>query len=324
VSAADRARDELLRGVSRSFFLTLRVLPRAIKPPISIGYLLARISDSIADATDLPAPVRLENLSRFHAAVASGESFALAPELLRSSELTPGEIELLESIDGIFEVYVALPPSDRESISALLDRIIEGQTLDVARFPSVNEPRALSATADLEQYTYLVAGSVGEFWNDLCHRAGLLRSDPAAARDDARQFGKGLQLINILRDAPRDLAAGRSYFPADELAQLGLSAQQVVKEPSSLQPIWDRWAARAQDYLAAGGRYVDAMASIRLRFACAVPWKLGEATLAKMRLRSPLREASRVKVDRTELRKILAASAILAMFPAARNGTVRS
>ena len=39
----------LLRDVSRSFYLTLRVLPNAVRPQISVAYLLARASDTIAD-----------------------------------------------------------------------------------------------------------------------------------------------------------------------------------------------------------------------------------------------------------------------------------
>ncbi len=36
--------------------------------------------------------------------------------------------------------------------------------------------------------------------------------------DHGKRYGKGLQLINILRDAGSDLRAGRCYFPNEELA----------------------------------------------------------------------------------------------------------
>src|SRR3954471_7560852 len=52
----------LLRDVSRSFYTTLRVLPRAIRPQIGLAYLLARTSDTIADTEVLPVEQRLESL----------------------------------------------------------------------------------------------------------------------------------------------------------------------------------------------------------------------------------------------------------------------
>ena len=39
----------LLKEVSRSFYLTMRVLPSAIRPQIGLAYLLARTTDTIAD-----------------------------------------------------------------------------------------------------------------------------------------------------------------------------------------------------------------------------------------------------------------------------------
>ncbi|MGH7385244.1 MAG: squalene/phytoene synthase family protein, partial [Candidatus Rokuibacteriota bacterium] len=38
----------LLRRVSRSFYLSLAVLPRAVRPTIGLAYLFARASDTIA------------------------------------------------------------------------------------------------------------------------------------------------------------------------------------------------------------------------------------------------------------------------------------
>ena len=37
------------------------------------------------------------------------------------------------------------------------------------------------------------------------------------------RFGKALQMTNVLRDVPADLASGRCYLPAAELAALGLA-----------------------------------------------------------------------------------------------------
>ncbi len=52
----------LLREVSRSFYLTMRVLPSAIRPQIGLAYLLARTADTIADTELVPLTQRLDAL----------------------------------------------------------------------------------------------------------------------------------------------------------------------------------------------------------------------------------------------------------------------
>ncbi len=46
----------LLKGVSRSFYLTLRILPAGMRDPVGLAYLLARAAGTIADTgADSPA-----------------------------------------------------------------------------------------------------------------------------------------------------------------------------------------------------------------------------------------------------------------------------
>ena len=52
----------ILKSVSRSFYLTIRFLPRPLREPIGLAYLLARATDTIADTAEIPAAVRLTNL----------------------------------------------------------------------------------------------------------------------------------------------------------------------------------------------------------------------------------------------------------------------
>ncbi|NBW87575.1 MAG: hypothetical protein EBR23_12335, partial [Planctomycetia bacterium] len=88
---------------------------------------------------------------------------------------------------------------------------------------------ALANASDLQAYTYSVAGCVGEFWTRIT-RAHLF---PVAPLDDAKllhdgvRFGQGLQLVNILRDLPRDLRQGRCYLPLDRLRAIGRLQGQV-------------------------------------------------------------------------------------------------
>ncbi|MBM3387142.1 MAG: hypothetical protein FJY36_05700, partial [Betaproteobacteria bacterium] len=49
----------LLHGVSRSFGLSIRLLPGPLRAPVGLAYLLARTTDTIADTTSQPAARRL-------------------------------------------------------------------------------------------------------------------------------------------------------------------------------------------------------------------------------------------------------------------------
>src|SRR5207248_3219494 len=107
---------------------------------------------------------------------------------------------------------------------------------------------ALSTAADLEEYTYLVAGCVGEFWTRLCFRH--VRQFSSRTEDEmlalGKRYGMALQLINVLRDAGSDLRAGRCYFPEYELNAAHLTSSQILSEPERFQPIYRKWLEKAK------------------------------------------------------------------------------
>jgi farnesyl-diphosphate farnesyltransferase len=182
---------------------------------------------------------------------------------------------------------------------------------------------ALATAAELDDYTYRVAGCVGEFWTKMC-RAHLF---PNAPLDDARlladgvRFGKGLQLVNILRDLPADLRKGRCYLPAEELAEAGLTPADLL-EPANearLRPLHDRYLDRAEAHLGAGWAYTNALPwrCVRVRLACAWPILIGVKTIQRLRAANRLDPRQRVKVARREVRQIIVRSVLRYPWPAA-------
>jgi farnesyl-diphosphate farnesyltransferase len=132
-------------------------------------------------------------------------------------------------------------------------------------------------------------------------------------RSRAVRFGQGLQLVNVLRDLPRDLRSGRCYLPRADLAALGLAPEDLL-DPRALPRFWpllrellDRALADLREALA----YTLAVPRLetRLRLACAWPLLLAFVTLARI-ARAPdlLDPAVTVKVPRPEVRRILALS----------------
>ncbi len=298
----------LLEGVSRSFYLSVRFLPRRIRMAIALGYLLARASDTIADTNRLPSSDRIELLKRFLGCISNPEAKdALDLANLLAAQADGPEKVLLADINRVLDGLSKIPPAHRDLVKEVLAKIIYGQTLDIERFESKPGVFALADDSALEEYTYLVAGSVGEFWTKIC-----LLEWSAYARLSAQEmlrlgkdFGKGLQMINILRDYPADLKAGRSYLPIPNPAE-------IASNPALGRPEWERWRRRASDYLEEAWKYVIAVRPWRVRFACAVPVFIGVRTL--MLLGDSSENRLGIKVSRNEVRCLMLWAVGIALF----------
>ncbi len=72
----------ILRSVSRSFYLSIRLLPEKLRDPIALAYLLARATDTIADTVEISADVRMEELAKL-AGLIQGNAGADTAEFLR-------------------------------------------------------------------------------------------------------------------------------------------------------------------------------------------------------------------------------------------------
>ena len=118
-------------------------------------------------------------------------------------------------------------------------------------------------------------------------------------------YGKGLQLINILRDVGADLRAGRCYLPAEELHSLGVSADDLAADHGAAEPILARWRERAEEGIAAGIDYACAIRSPRVRLATVLPALIGARTLALLRDAGASAFSQKVKVPRAEVQRIL-------------------
>ncbi len=291
----------LLKSVSRSFYLTLRFLPQPLRDPISLAYLLARATDTVADTAEIPASLRLTTLEKLAGVLAGESKFEAVAESLRdfaAQQRDPAERKLIENLPEIFQQLDGTNPADRADIRAVLATILRGQELDLQRFGHAGSVESLRSAEELDEYTYLVAGCVGEFWTKL----GFRHLEPFATRSQNEMtergiaYGKGLQLINILRDRGADERAGRNYLPP------GDSLEERLND--------------AEKKIGAGIDYAAAITSWRVRFATALPAFIGARTIALLR-QSADPVATRVKVPRKEVRRILAAALLATASPLA-------
>lgn len=308
----------ILKAVSRSFYLSVRILPRELRAPVGLAYLLARASDTIADSPTAPSEVRLRHLAAFGQMVESGTDHALADLQRDISSDHPGERELIAHLDQCLLWLASLPEADQTEIRSVLAKIVHGQTLDLQRFPEeVNASgiRALKTAAELEEYTYLVAGCVGEFWTRISvqHHPSYSRLPLPELTKLGVDLGKALQLVNILRDLPADLRQGRCYLPADELTTAGTAPAQLLTDPVLARPVIASWLDRAAQLLDSGREYIRAIRPARVRIACYLPWYLAHQTLGLLEQCSPLETSTRLKVSRGVVRGALLRAPVVAL-----------
>jgi farnesyl-diphosphate farnesyltransferase len=301
---------EILRSVSRSFYLSIRFLPAQLREPIGLAYLLARTTDTVADTAQISGTVRRESLQLLSNGIQGTASRDVVAELIASFvslQENASERKLLESLADCLACLEEIEHADRSDIRLVLENITRGQMLDLQRFDGPKQIRALSTAADLEEYTYLVAGCVGEFWTRLCFRH--VRHFASRTEDEmlalGKRYGMALQLINVLRDAGSDLRAGRCYFPEHELSAAHLSPSQILSEPTRFQPIFEVWLGKAKAGLESGMEYSRAIKNRRVRAATVLPVLIGARTLSLLMASGPLALQRTVKVPRPEVRAMI-------------------
>ncbi|MDO8643607.1 MAG: phytoene/squalene synthase family protein [bacterium] len=282
----------ILKGVSRSFYLSLILLPQKIQKTMGVGYLFCRAADTLADTDLIPFEERLQILELYRKQFAE----SVRPDELKSIEarLLPkggsaAEESLIKNLPACFELLSKLPLQDQHFLKELVLELTHGMQMDLELF---HQKEKVLTPKELDQYIYYVAGVVGDFWTKVLHHHYSFghRWDIHKMKSLGVRFGKGLQLINLLRDQPADKARGRLYF-------------REIDRPDILR--------KAREYLESGWEYIHHLPrfSLRLRLVCLVPLLLGEKTLIL------LEGGNQLKVKRTDVYKILLLSSLFFWIP---------
>ncbi len=300
----------ILRDVSRSFYVSIRFLPRRLREPIKLAYLLARATDTLADTANIPVEMRMAALRTLASAIQGTAAPNEVVDLTKpfsSLQTNESEKKLIEFLPECFQLLALTNAADLGDIRELLAKITRGQMLDLERFGDSGSTNALGTAADLREYTYLVAGCVGEFWTHLGFRyiADFTKESEIEMMKLAKRYGSGLQLVNIVRDAHVDLAGGRCYFPLEELNAVNLSPEQILQQPERFEPIHRKWIDEADGGLEAGMRYVRSIDHFRVRGATALPALIGARTLSMLRGAGPAAFRQKIKVPRGEVRGMI-------------------
>ncbi|HTX92513.1 MAG TPA: phytoene/squalene synthase family protein [Anaerolineales bacterium] len=196
----------VLKETSRTFFIPIVRLPSKLQETIGAAYLCMRAIDEIEDHPTLDKETKAEILHNL--------SWALQAQLASQD---PADASLL---DGIFAPYLKVLPEVTLRIgdwlahtpAGIAPRIWDATIAMADRMAYwVEKNWLIESEADLNSYTFSVAGAVGLLICDIWAWFDGTQVDRLAAI----HFGRGLQSVNILRNRGEDAERGVNFFPAN-------------------------------------------------------------------------------------------------------------
>jgi farnesyl-diphosphate farnesyltransferase len=243
---------QTLKDTSRTFYIPIRRLPDGLLEAVSSAYLCLRAIDEIEDHPVLDHSTKAGLLRRIslNLQAATGEqstgSFGNGLQ---------GDHHGLPEVSQRIGEWAALAPS------AIAPRIWEATAAMADRMAHWAECNwRIETEAELNQYTFSVAGSVGLLLSDLWAWYDGTQTD----RFLAVGFGRGLQAVNILRNQNDDISRGANFFP-------------IGWERSQMQ-------AYANRNLSLADAYTNQLTTGPILDFCKIPLTLAHGTLQAMSL----------------------------------------
>ncbi len=226
----------ILGSVSRTFALTIPLLPPPIEIVVGNTYLLCRIADTIEDAAAL-SPIEKQDLSKLFLDVVLGAipaaSFVTPCLNALRGHSNIDELDLIAHTPTVLRILHTFPSRDQVAISRCVSIMSEG----MSHFHNRQTQEGLKDLAEFEEYCYVVAGVVGELLTTIFgHYSPEFAEHIGGHEKLAIEFGQALQMTNILKDSPEDYARGVSWSPA-QMSQAELLKIAYKKLQGSLSYI---------------------------------------------------------------------------------------
>ncbi|QWE09560.1 squalene/phytoene synthase family protein [Polynucleobacter ibericus] len=214
--SADVAYQKAILGsVSRTFALTIPLLPPNIEKVVGNTYLLCRIVDTIEDAADLSAQAKQSLSALFLDAVLEKvpvETFVQPCLEALENYSNRDELDLIAHTPTVLRILHTCSNHDQEAVSRCVSIMSEGMSY----FHGKQNQTGLQDLAEFEQYCYVVAGVVGELLTTIfSNHSPDFKARIAGHENLAIAFGQALQMTNILKDSPEDKARGVSWKPVN-------------------------------------------------------------------------------------------------------------
>lgn len=205
--------ERLLPSVSRTFALTIPVLPERLAQVVANAYLVCRLADTIEDDVELDQGRKSEFHRRLVDIVRGKESAEVfTAELLPllSSRTSADERELVAGTAAVIRIMAAFSAAERLALT----RCVSAMCAGMPKFQRRKSLRGFKNLEEMDDYCYVVAGVVGEMLTELfCVHCSKLRPRRDEMMHLAVSFGQGLQMTNILKDIWDDREANTCWLP---------------------------------------------------------------------------------------------------------------
>ena len=307
--------EHILQGVSRTFALTIPVLPPTLARVVSNAYLLCRIADTIEDDKLLPDYRKREFSEQFIRVVAGADSaqdFAarLYPDL--SAEASADEKDLIKNTAAVIRITHSFNARQRAALERCIRIMAEGMT----QYQEANVRHGLKDQADMDRYCYFVAGVVGEMLTELfCDHCKGIDRKRAELMQLAVSFGQGLQMTNILKDIWDDQQRGMCWLPQAVFAQYGVDLRQLLPRTHNpgFQQALGHLVGVAGAHLANALRYTLLIPAHEVEIRRFCLWALGMAVLTMRKINSNRAFSSgrEVKISRRSVKATVALTNLL-------------
>jgi len=304
--------DYALRGVSRTFALTIPQLPAELSPVVGNAYLLCRIADTIEDEPALNVEQKRYFSQQFIRVVAAKEGaqgFADALYPLLSHQTLAAEGELIKNSARVIRLTHGFSSTQRAAMGRCITTMANG----MSRFQSMKSPSGLKDMSHMDSYCYCVAGVVGEMLTELyCEYSNKINKNREHMMELAVSFGQGLQMTNILKDIWDDRERGVCWLPQEIFKKYGYDL-------SHLSP--DRYDPRFGEGLKELVAVAHAHLKNALTYTLMIPkrekgmrefclWAIGMAlfTLRNVYRQPNFSSGKQVKISRNAVRAVVMAS----------------
>ena len=306
---AERFARDILPPVSRTFALSIRVLPGTLGRAVHAAYLLCRIADTIEDAPRLPAPEKaalLDELLRCFDEPDAAEAFPARLDGLGGDET---HVRLARHTHLVFVLYRELPETTRSHVRRWVSEMIVGMKKFVLLYPDGIRIQSLD---EYKEYCYYVAGTVGYLVTDLWHEhvPSIGVRLHGVLREKSRAYAEALQTVNILKDVARDAERENSIYIPEDLLQEHGSSHAMILAPERLRQTRAALAAMVQlawKDLDGARSYLLLIPrrAISIRLSCVLPLLFACATLRDLtRAQQSLVLREVVKISRAEVKSL--------------------
>ena len=299
---------EALRGVSRTFALTIPQLPDPLRDVVGNAYLLCRITDSIEDEPALSPPQKRRFADRFVGVVegrADAEGFGRELAASLSSSTTAGERDLVANTPTVVRITRRFGRGQRRALARCVRVMAEG----MSAFQELDTSGGLKDLRELDRYCYVVAGVVGEMLTELfCDYSDEIGERRREMMPLAVSFGQGLQMTNILKDVWEDLGRGACWLPRDVFLRAGFDLRALPAGGDD--PAFGRGLVElvgiARGHLVNALRFIELIPAREtgIRRHCVSALGMALLTLRRIHATPGFRSGSEVKISRRSVRAV--------------------